>query len=149
VAAAPVAQAAEVATGSAQGSPAPVPVSQPTPQQVSTPAPQPQPIPQPEPQPAVQSAAPAADTATAAAAGEITDGRRFIQVGVYGKPEYAAWLVAAARAADLPTAERPLSSGNRTLTRLLVGPFDTVAERNAALKTVRSLGAADAFPARE
>lgn len=81
-------------------------------------------------------------------AGDITDGRHFIQAGVFGQPEIAARLVEKLRAADLPASELPLTLGERQLTRVLVGPYRTIAERDSALETVRKLGPADATPAR-
>ena len=78
----------------------------------------------------------------------ITDGRHFIQAGVFGQPEDAARLVEKLRAADLPVNELPLTLGERQLTRVLVGPYQTIAERDSALETVRKLGPADATPAR-
>ena len=82
------------------------------------------------------------------AAGDITDGRHFIQAGVFGQPENATRLVAKLRAADLPVSERPLTAGERQLTRVLVGPFQTEAERDTALESVREIGPADAAPVR-
>lgn len=127
----------------------------------------------PEPEPARQAApqaapSPAAEPATAPAAesttgsttepaagqagdgslGAITDGRHFIQAGVFGETANAARLATTLAAADLPVTERPVTRGSRTFTRVLVGPFDTIAERDAALRTVRALGPADAIPAR-
>ena len=81
-------------------------------------------------------------------AGDITDGRHFIQAGVFGQPENAARLVEKLRAADLPASELPLTLGERQLTRVLVGPYRTIAERDSALETVRKLSPADATPAR-
>jgi len=81
-------------------------------------------------------------------AGDITDGRHFIQAGVFGQPENAARLVEKLRAADLPASELPLTLGERQLTRVLVGPYRTIAERDSALETVRKLGPADATPTR-
>ncbi len=81
-------------------------------------------------------------------AGDITDGRHFIQAGVFGQPEIAARLVEKLRAADLPASELPLTLGERQLTRVLVGPYRTIAERDSALETVRKLSPADATPTR-
>jgi cell division septation protein DedD len=99
------------------------------------------PAPQPEPRP--PASAPAAEDA-----GDITDGRHFIQAGVFDQPENAARLVEKLRAADLLAIELPLTLGERQLTRVLVGPYQTIAERDSALETVRKLGPADASPAR-
>jgi cell division septation protein DedD len=100
----------------------------------STPAPPPEAAPAP---------APAPD-----GTGDISDGRHFIQAGVFGQPGNAARLVEKLRAAGLPADQRPLTLGERQLTRVLVGPYQTIAERDAALETVRKLGPADAIPAR-
>ncbi|MFQ5566209.1 MAG: SPOR domain-containing protein [Paracoccaceae bacterium] len=81
-------------------------------------------------------------------AGDITDGRHFIEAGVFGQPTNAARLAERLRAADLPATELPLTVGERQLTRVLVGPYRTVAERDSALEAVRKLGPADATPAR-
>ncbi len=81
-------------------------------------------------------------------AGDIADGRHFIQAGVFGQPGNAARLVEKLRAADLPVTGLPLTVGERQLTRVLVGPYRTIAERDTALETVKKLGPADAAPAR-
>ncbi|MGR3715680.1 MAG: SPOR domain-containing protein [Thermohalobaculum sp.] len=93
-------------------------------------------------------AGPGASVPTPDGTGDITDGRHFIQAGVFGQPEIAARLVEKLRAADLPASELPLTLGERQLTRVLVGPYRTIAERDSALETVRKLGPADATPAR-
>jgi cell division septation protein DedD len=80
--------------------------------------------------------------------GDIPDGRNFIQAGLFSQPEDAARLVEKLRAADLPANEFSLTVGARQFTRVLVGPFRTIAERDSALETVRKLGPADATPAR-
>ncbi len=113
--------------------------TEPTPEEAqpvaSTPAPQPE-------------AGPGAPAPAPDGAGDITDGRHFIQAGVFGQPEIAARLVEKLRAADLPASELPLTLGERQLTRVLVGPYRTIAERDSALETVRKLSPADATPAR-
>jgi cell division septation protein DedD len=81
-------------------------------------------------------------------AGDITDGRHFIQAGVFGQPENAARLVEKLRAADLPANKLPLTVGERQLTRVLVGPYQAIVERDSALEAVRKLGLPDATPAR-
>jgi cell division septation protein DedD len=93
-------------------------------------------------------AGPGAPASAPDGAGDITDGRHFIQAGVFGQPEDAARLVEKLRAADLPASELPLTVGERRVTRVLVGPYRTIAERDTALETVRKLGPADATPAR-
>lgn len=81
-------------------------------------------------------------------AGDITDGRHFIQAGTFVQPGNAALLVEKLRAADLPVTGLALTVGKRQFTRVLVGPYRTIAERDGALEAVRKLGPADATPAR-
>ena len=97
----------------------------------------------PAPRPKARPGAPAPD-----GAGDITDGRHFIQAGVFGLAGNATRLVEKLRAANLLAIELPLTVGERQFTRVLVGPYRTVAERDIALETVRKLGPADATPAR-
>ena len=106
--------------------------------------PTPEPTPKPTPKPEVIPAEPVPD-----ASGEITDGRHFIQAGIFGQPENATRLVKKLRAADLPAGELPLILSGRPLTRVLIGPYQTIAEREAALETVRRLGPPDATFIRE
>lgn len=80
--------------------------------------------------------------------GDIADGQRFVQAGVFSQSENATRLVATLRAAGLPANELPITLGNRQFTRVLVGPYQSVAERDAALDTVRRIGPADATTAR-
>ena len=82
------------------------------------------------------------------ASGDITDGRHFIQAGVFGLPANAARLTEQLRAAGLPANELPLTLDGRPFTRVLVGPYRTIAERDTALGTVRKLGSTDATPVR-
>lgn len=81
----------------------------------------------------------------AAASGGVADGLPFIQAGIFGDPANAARLVGRLRAAGLPASERPTARG---LTRVVIGPYRNVAERNRALETVRKIGPADAMPVR-
>ena len=78
----------------------------------------------------------------------ISDGRNFVQAGVFALAENATRLVATLRAADLSANALPITLGGKQFTRVLVGPFDTIAARDAALETVRRIGPADAVPAR-
>jgi hypothetical protein len=95
--------------------------------------------PTPKPKPEVTPAEPVPEVS-----GEITDGRHFIQAGIFGQPENAARLMEKLRAANLPVVELPLILSGRPLTRVLIGPYQTVAERSTALEIVRRLGPADA-----
>jgi len=94
------------------------------------------------------SIASAGKTDVDAEGGEIADGLRFIQAGIFGDAENAVRLVERLRAADLPAAGLAVTAGTRQLTRVVVGPFRTVAERDAALGEVRRIGPADAVPVR-
>ena len=67
---------------------------------------------------------------------------------MFGQPGNAARLVERLRAAELPATGLPLTVGERQVTRVLVGPYRTIAERDTALETVRTLGPADATPTR-
>ena len=77
---------------------------------------------------------------------DIADGRRFIQAGVFSQPENATRLVATLRGADLPANQRSITLGERKLTLVLVGPFQTIAERTDALEVIRRIGPSDATP---
>lgn len=91
--------------------------------------------------------APAPLPATSAeTAGTLTDGLPYIQAGIFGEPGNAERLVALLRENGLPAEARPLAAGERTLVRVLVGPFGTSADRDAALTAVRAIGPADATP---
>ena len=105
----------------------------------------PAPVPLPRTRPVAPAPAPENKSATALEApGDITDGRHFIQAGVFGEPENATRLVNKLRAAKLPAKEMPLILGERQFTRVVIGPYQTVAGRNAALDIVRRVGPADA-----
>jgi hypothetical protein len=99
----------------------------------------PNPTPIPKPRPHVTPGDPVPDVS-----GEITDGRHFIQAGIFGQPGNAARLMEKLRTADLPVDKMPLILSGRALTRVLIGPYRTVAERDTALEIVRRLGPADA-----
>ena len=131
--AAPAWSAASVANAAAAGG------TEPTPEEAQLVASTP--VPQPEARPGAPAPAPDGD-------GNITDGRHFIQAGVFSQPENAARLVEKLCAADLPASELPLILGEWQFTRVLVGPYRTIAERDSALETVRKLGPAVATPVR-
>ncbi len=97
----------------------------------------------PTPQPEVRPAG-----LTPEVTGDITNGWNFIQAGVFGQPENAKRLVEQLRAANLLAEEQPLIPGERHFTRVVVGPYQPIAERDAALESARMLGSADATPAR-
>jgi cell division protein FtsN len=112
---------------------------------------------QPFPAPAV-AAAPAPDPAPPAApatpppaqpgAAPISDGKPYIQVGIFSRTQNAARLVENLAAAGLTADERPLDLNGANVIRVVVGPFGTLAERDRALATVKKIGPADAFPVR-
>lgn len=93
----------------------------------------------PTPRPEAAPASPVSD-----ASGEITDGMHFIQAGIFGQPENAARLMKKLSAANLSVYQLPLILSGRLLTRVLIGPYQSVAERKTALETVRRLGPSDA-----
>lgn len=96
-------------------------------------------VPPPSPQDEPEATAPAGSA-------DIGDDRHFVQAGLFARPGNATRLVAALRAAALPVTKQPVTLGQRRLTRVLVGPYRTAAERDAALRTVRKLGPPDAAP---
>ena len=140
--------------------PAPVPGSGPAaaapasadapPESAAAPEPEPAAAPASEPpvapsvEPAVAPAQTAGDAAPADA--PIADGKPFIQAGIFGGTRNIERLIEVLEAAGLPASQRPLVQGATTLTRVLVGPFGTIAERDRALATVRRIGPADAYP---
>jgi cell division septation protein DedD len=97
----------------------------------------------PPPKPKARPAEPASGVS-----GDILDGWVFVQAGIFSEPGNATRLVQTLRAADLLANEQPVTLGNRQFIRVLVGPYYTIAERDAALETVRRIGPADATPAR-
>lgn len=72
----------------------------------------------------------------------------FVQAGVFGVSENAAKLVEKLTAAGIPAAGKPVRSGERQLTRVVAGPFETRAERDAAQEAIRKMGLSDAIPVR-
>ncbi|MEM9060349.1 MAG: SPOR domain-containing protein [Pseudomonadota bacterium] len=72
----------------------------------------------------------------------------FVQAGIFGVQSNANKLLARIKAKDLPAVGKTFTSKGRTLTRVLAGPFQTVAERNAALRAIRQMGLKDAAPVR-
>jgi cell division septation protein DedD len=86
--------------------------------------------------------------ATPREAEEILDGRYFVQAGVFSRTDNATRLVEILRAANLLANALPIMLGEKQFTRVLVGPYYNIAERNTALEIVRQIGAADAVLAR-
>ena len=78
----------------------------------------------------------------------IADGRPYVQAGAFAVAADAESLAGRLRDAGMPVKIRPLTLGAEQLSRVLVGPYETVAERDAALRSVRESGLTDAAPAR-
>lgn len=97
------------------------------------PPPQPEPAHQPEP---------AQEQQVAAATSKLR--RPFIQAGVFGVRTNATRLVSRLEKRGIPARTRKV--GNGTLTKVLAGPFQTIAERNKAQRTIRAMGMSDAVP---
>ena len=87
-----------------------------------------------------------AKTATAATTSPLK--LPFIQAGIFGVEENATKLIRRIKGKDMPAVGRALRSKGKKLTRVLAGPFQTVAERNAALRKIRAMGLKDAAPVR-
>jgi cell division protein FtsN len=146
---------AKEATQEQEPRPVPVPASPaptppPAPPQTSTPAvsteslPADSPTTPPEDSPAdppgiVPSAAP-----QPAIQGAISDGLRYIQAGIFADPANATRLIGQLQAAGLSAKALIMQRGTRNLTRVLVGPFDSIEARDEALSTVRRIGPEDA-----
>lgn len=129
--------------------PAPVPAEKPAAQ-----VPQVQPVQQvePEAEPEVETtiarAEPAQTTKPAQPARTSQLKLPYVQAGIFGVQENATKLIQRIKKQDLPAEGRTLRSKGRTLTRVLAGPFQTVAERDAALRAIRRMGLKDAAPVR-
>jgi cell division protein FtsN len=91
-------------------------------------------VPSAAPQPAIQ--------------GAISDGLRYIQAGIFADPANATRLIGQLQAAGLSAKALIMQRGTRNLTRVLVGPFDSIEARDEALSTVRRIGPEDATPVR-
>ena len=119
-----------------------------------TPAIKPQPSAQqtqpaePKPETTIARTEPRQTTTAAATASTSSLRLPFVQAGVFGVPENASRLIRRIEAKDLPAEGRTLRSKGRKLTRVLVGPFQTVAQRDSALRTIRGMGLRDATPVR-
>lgn len=119
------------------------------------PAPKPEPetvkAPEPEPEPVKEVAAvePAkAEPAAAQLAGKIADGKPYVQAGIFGVKENADRLIRKIKNAGFPALGKPLTSKGRELTRVISGPYESKAERDAALVAIRKMGPKDATPVR-
>ncbi|MEM0991071.1 MAG: SPOR domain-containing protein [Pseudomonadota bacterium] len=94
--------------------------------------------------------APAAETPTPVATQPTASGlpRPFVQAGIFGVKSNATALIARLEKLGLPAQGRNLTMGGRQMTRVLAGPFETRAQRDAAQRTIRNLGLRDAVPVR-
>lgn len=70
----------------------------------------------------------------------------YVQAGLFGVAENATKLVARLKARGMPAITRKIVSGDITYTRVLAGPFDDAAARDAAQKVIRGMGLRDAVP---
>ena len=75
----------------------------------------------------------------------IADGRTFVDAGTFIGADAAA-IAERLREAGLTVEIRTLTRGTEQLSRVLVGPFASAADRDAALEAVRQAGAAGAAP---
>ena len=71
-----------------------------------------------------------------------TAGHRYVQVGSFGDPANAARLIARLQAAGLPVA----SARSGSLKVIAAGPFRSATDLDQALRIVRGMGFADAYP---
>lgn len=72
----------------------------------------------------------------------------FIQSGIFGVEENAQRLIKRLADAGFPTQGKPFRSGERQLTRVVSGPFETQEEVQRALTEIRRIGPRDALPVR-
>lgn len=72
--------------------------------------------------------------------------RPFVQAGVFGVAGNAKALVEKLADRGYPAVARTITSGGRTLTRVLAGPFATIPDRDAAQNAIRKMGMRDAAP---
>lgn len=72
----------------------------------------------------------------------------YIQAGIFGVEGNATKLIRRMKAADLPAFSREIRSRGKKLTKVLAGPFQSSAERQAALRKIRNMGLRDATPVR-
>jgi len=97
-------------------------------------------------EPAEQVAAVDTTASSTTSGGEISDGKPFIQAGIFGVPENVDRLIKKIKDAGLPALGRPLTVEGKTLTRVLSGPYDSTSARDAALAKIRKMGPSDATP---
>ncbi|MBY8975017.1 SPOR domain-containing protein [Rhodobacteraceae bacterium NNCM2] len=93
--------------------------------------------------PAAKAASPAPQPA--ASYSSIGSGDLVVKAGVFGVKENADRLVEKIKGAGYPATGRSFTSGSRTLTSVVAGPFATSEQQAAALKAIRALGVPDAI----
>lgn len=98
--------------------------------------------------PRVAAVEPAKQAQPAASPGTSTLKLPYVQAGIFGVKSNATALIRRIEAKDLPALGREIKSGGKKLTKVLAGPFQSVDQRNAALRTIRSMGLKDAAPVR-
>lgn len=86
-----------------------------------------------------------APTAPVAKAAPKATGTLYVQVGTFGVPANADGAASRLRGAGLPTARAHITSKGKPMQIVLVGPFGSSAEAQAALAAARRAGFGDAF----
>lgn len=105
--------------------------------------------PKPAEQPEIAAATPAKPVEPAKPAKPSTLKQPYIQAGIFSVQGNATKLIRRMRSKDIPAEARPITFRGKRATKVLAGPFQTTAERSAALRTIRGpLGIRDATPVR-
>lgn len=97
---------------------------------------------QPQPQVQVASRVSSRSVAPVSVQAPATSGHRYVQVGSFGDPANAARLITRLQAAGLPVA----SAKSGSLKVIAAGPFRSASDLSQALRIVRGMGFADAYP---
>ncbi|MEM9148212.1 MAG: SPOR domain-containing protein [Pseudomonadota bacterium] len=134
----PLLEAAEMPPVSAEAT-----ATQPVPE-----APTPAPAKDPEPAEVTVAAIDPTPPAAPPVADQPAPRRPFIQSGIFGVQSNADRLIRRLSGAGFPTEGKRFQSGERTLTRVVSGPFETQAELDRALREIRRIGPSDALPVR-
>ncbi len=74
-----------------------------------------------------------------------SSGKRYVQVGTFGNASNATRTVRRFQAGGVPVATRTVSRGGRNLKIVLLGPFNSKAQLQSALRSARGAGFRDAF----
>lgn len=101
----------------------------------------------PAPEPAAAGPGSASPRTTAADAPDLST--PYIQVGIFALPANSDRLLEVLEAEGIAARGLPITRSGRPLTRILAGPFGTVAERDSALRTIEALGIRDARLSRD